>query len=108
MAEGAGQQFGPWITRLTVQREQPRSQFRQNETGFTKGPVTTVNGQPALELSQPKRSTHVYVSKSANPEIVQIQGPKGQGYVNFTGYDAPATITTPPASDTLDGAKYGF
>ncbi|MBV9384110.1 MAG: hypothetical protein JOY82_07645 [Streptosporangiaceae bacterium] len=82
--------------------------FAKNATGFTKGPATTVNGQPAQELNQPSHKTHVFVSQSATPEILQIQGPKGQGYVNFTNYDAPATITTPPAGETLDGTKYGF
>ena len=81
--------------------------FAKNETGFTKGPATTVNGQPAVQLSQTSKSTQVYVSDTASPQILHITGPKGQGYVDFSGYGAAATIT-PPAGDTLDGAKYGF
>jgi hypothetical protein len=82
--------------------------FAKNDTGFTKGSTTTINGQPAQELIQPSDSAHVYVSESANPQILHVQGPKGQGYVDFTGYNAATTITTPPASETLDGSKYGF
>jgi hypothetical protein len=82
--------------------------FAKNETGFTKGATTTINGQPAQELIQASDSAHVYVSESANPQILHVQGPKGQGYVDFTGYNAATTITTPPASETLDGSKYGF
>jgi hypothetical protein len=82
--------------------------FAQNETGFTKGPATTIDGQPAIELTQPSKSTHVYVSDTASPQILHITGPKGQGYVDFGAYGAAATITPPAASDTLDGTKYGF
>lgn len=82
--------------------------FAKNDTGFTKGATTTINGQPAQELTQPSDSAHVYVSESSSPQILHVQGPKGQGYVDFTGYNEPTTITTPPASDTLDGSKYGF
>lgn len=82
--------------------------FAKNDTGFTKGATTTINGQPAQELIQPSDSAHVYVSESSSPQILHVQGPKGQGYVDFTGYNQPTSITTPSASDTLDGSKYGF
>jgi hypothetical protein len=38
---------------------------------------------------------------------VRIDGGR-QGQLNFTAYDAPLTLTPPPASATIDGSRYGF
>jgi hypothetical protein len=39
--------------------------------------------------------------------VTSTQSSSG-GRIDFTGYGSPVTLTPPPASETLDGAKYGF
>jgi hypothetical protein len=84
--------------------------FSKQDTGFVKAGTGTINGQPALAFKQPKNPSNgtVYVSDSATPQILRIAGPAGQGSVNFTDYNAHATITAPPASEVVDGGKFGL
>jgi hypothetical protein len=30
------------------------------------------------------------------------------GHLDFSAYDAPLTLTAPPASETINGSQYGF
>jgi len=53
-------------------------------------------GQPGSE----------YVTNSASPEIVRLD--TSSGILDFSDYNAPLTLTPPPASETVDGSKYGF
>jgi hypothetical protein len=71
------------------------------------GRTTTVLGQPALQLNDAKQPGEVYVTASAHPEFLRV-GSGGGGYMDFTGYDAPFTVTPPPAAQTVDGASYNF
>jgi hypothetical protein len=84
--------------------------FAKEDTGFVKAGTATVNGQPTLGFNQPKNPSNgtVYVSESATPQILRIAGPAGQGSIDFSNYNAPATITAPPASDIIDGSKFGL
>jgi hypothetical protein len=84
--------------------------FDKELTGFVKDGTSTVDGQAAESFKQPAHagSGIVSVSESATPEIVRLQGTGGEGQVDFTDYDAPATITAPPASDVIDGSKFGL
>jgi hypothetical protein len=84
--------------------------FAKQDTGFVKAGTATINGQPALAFKQPKDSSNgtVYVSQSATPQIVRITGPAGQGSINFSDYNAHTTITAPPASEVIDGGKFGL
>jgi hypothetical protein len=86
------------------------SSFDKELTGFVKEGTSTIDGQPAEAFKQPAHagSGIVYVSASATPEIVRLQGPGGEGQVNFSNYNAPATITAPPAADVVDGSKFGL
>jgi hypothetical protein len=86
------------------------SGFDNEDTGFVKDGTATVNGQPTEAFKQPTHSGSgiVYISQSSTPEIVRLQGPSNQGQVNFTNYNAPATITAPAASDVIDGSKFGL
>ena len=62
----------------------------------------SVEGQPALALTQPNSTdgSTVYVSDSAIPEILSLQESVGQGaFLDFTNFNAPVTITAPPAAD---------
>jgi hypothetical protein len=86
------------------------SSFDKQLTGFVKEGTSTIDGQAAEAFKQPAQagSGTVYVSGSATPEIVRLQGTGDEGQVSFTDYNAPATITAPPASDVIDGSKFGL
>jgi hypothetical protein len=86
------------------------SSFDQELTGFVKDGTSTIGGQATEAFKQPAHagSGIVYVSESATPEILRLQGPGGEGQVTFSNYNAPATITAPPASDVIDGSKFGL
>jgi hypothetical protein len=81
----------------------------ENPTGIVKAKNATISGQPALEIKDAKGSDAAYVSVSARPQFLRITGTgSSSGQLDFTGYGTPVTLTAPPASQTLDGAKYGF
>jgi hypothetical protein len=84
--------------------------FAKQDTGFVAAGTATINGQPALGFKQPKNASNgtVYVSDTATPQIVRIAGPASAGSVDFSDYNAPATITAPPASAIVDGSQYGL
>jgi hypothetical protein len=86
------------------------SSFDKEVTGFVKDGTATIDGQATEAFKQPTHagSGIVYISQSATPEIVRLQGPANQGQINFTNYNAPATITAPPASEVIDGSKFGL
>jgi hypothetical protein len=74
----------------------------------TKAQTTTVDGQPAVALTDVGYyAVTMYVSTSAPIRLLRVRTP-GQGYTDFTDYNAPATFTAPPAIDTVDGAEYGL
>jgi hypothetical protein len=84
--------------------------FAKEDTGFVAAGSAMISGQPALGFKQPKNTSNgtVYVSDTATPEIVRIAGPSNEGSVDFSDYNAPATITAPPASKVIDGSKFGL
>jgi hypothetical protein len=50
-----------------------------------------------------------YVTDTAKPEVLGITiGGSGGGSLTFTYYTTPPAITPPPASESIDGSKYGF
>jgi hypothetical protein len=77
---------------------------------IAKGPVTTVNGQQALELKDKSKSATMYVTDTSSPQILQVISTQSgnSGKVYFTGYGNPVTLTPPPASETINGAPFGF
>jgi hypothetical protein len=86
------------------------AQIHSGAAAATKSKTTTVNGQSAVELTVIQQGTTgtAYVSVSATPEFLEIAAP-GQGRLDFTDYNnAAVTVTPPPASETIDGSKYGF
>jgi hypothetical protein len=86
------------------------SGFDKEVTGFVKDGTATIDGQATEAFKQPTHagSGIVYISQSSTPEIVRLQGPASEGQINFTNYNAPATITAPPASDVIDGSQFGL
>jgi hypothetical protein len=76
-----------------------------DDTGFVKSGTATIAGQPALAFKQARTA---YISDSATPEIVRVAGTASQGTFDFSDYNAPATITAPPAGDVIDGSELGL
>jgi hypothetical protein len=84
------------------------SGFNKEVTGFVKDGTATINGQATEAFKQPTHagSGIVYISESSIPEIVRLRGPSNEGEINFINYNAPVTITAPPAGDVIDGSKF--
>jgi ribosomal protein S8E len=79
-----------------------------NTGTVTKGAVTTIDGQRALALKDSKEGGTLYVTDTSAPRILQVTNPSKSdgGSLTFT-YDT-VTVTAPPASETVDGSKYGM
>lgn len=69
----------------------------------------TVNGQPAIELKDTGDKAAVYVSDTASPVLLEVYDPTTGGSTMYFGeYGAATALTIPPASEVVDGSKYGF
>jgi hypothetical protein len=73
---------------------------------FTKGTATTISGQRVLQIKATGQPGSEYVTNSASPQVVRLD--TGSGIMDFSDYNAPLTLTPPPANLTVDGSKYGF
>jgi hypothetical protein len=82
--------------------------FGGHPVGLVKGATTTISGQPALQIRDTVDTASVYVSISARPEFLRLNGGGTNGHLDFSHYNEPLHLLPPPASETLDGAKYGF
>jgi hypothetical protein len=84
------------------------SAFTQSDTGFVKSGAATVDGQPALVLTQPGFTPQgtIYISDSATPEILRIEESANQSVlIDFSNFNAPVAIAAPPAADIFSGPK---
>lgn len=79
-------------------------------TRLQKGSTSTVDGQPALQLKDTAGSGTIEVSNTAEPRLLSATDPSPTdgGTFAFTDYNAPVNLTPPPASETIDGKKYGL
>jgi hypothetical protein len=81
------------------------------QDALAKGKVTTLNGTQVLPLNDTAEGSVSYVTDASKPQLVAITSPKGakngSGKITVT-YDAPVTLTAPPASQVLDGSKLGI
>jgi hypothetical protein len=76
---------------------------------WVKGTRTTLNGQPVLLISDVTEQGTFYVTDTANPELLRITTTGTDvTTTGYSGYGTPATITPPPASEVVDGSKYGL
>ena len=82
------------------------SAFGSELKDLVKGKITTIAGQPALQLAGKRHSTSAYVTISARPEFLRIDV-SGQEHTVFTGYNRPLTLTPPPAGQTISTAQLG-
>ena len=80
-----------------------------DDAGTTKAGTATIDGQRAVKLVNAKQHGTAYVTDTTKPEVLQIAvAGSGGGSLSFTYYTTPPPITAPPASQTIDGSKYGF
>jgi hypothetical protein len=85
------------------------SQSSSDDAGTTKAGTAMIDGQRALKLVNAKQHGTAYVSDTTKPEVLQIAvSGSGGGSLSFTYYTTAPAITPPPASQTIDGSKYGF
>ena len=80
------------------------SAFGSELKDLVKGKITTIAGQPALQLAGKRHSTSAYVTISGRPEFLRIDV-SGQEHTVFTGYNRPLTLTPPPADQTISTAQ---
>jgi hypothetical protein len=73
--------------------------------GMSKGATTTIAGQQALAINT-ANSGVLYVTVASAPRLLRVDG-GSQGHLNFS-YGPSPTLTPPPASETVNGAQYGF
>ncbi len=71
--------------------------------------TAVIDGQRALKITSAMEHGTAYVSDTAKPEILQIAASgSGDWTASFTYYATAPAITPPPASEVIDGSKYGF
>lgn len=75
--------------------------------GLQKGPVSTMAGQQVLQLSDTGDAASLYVTDTQTPEVVSLDS-GGDGKMEFDHYNAPVSLTPPPASLTVSGKAYGL
>lgn len=82
---------------------------KSTHKGLTKAAGPPINGQPTVMIKDTADSAAMYVSDVATPEILRIakSGSDG-GHIDFSGYGTPVMISAPPASQTINGAQFGF
>ena len=83
------------------------SAFGGELKSLVKGKITTIAGQPALQLAGQRHSMSAYVTISARPEFLRIDVSGQEHTVPFTGYNRPLTLTPPPAGQTISTAQLG-
>jgi hypothetical protein len=77
-------------------------------TDVAKGPVAIVGGQRVLPLTDKAKGGTLYVTDTNPPRILQLSNTKAGNSGKLTFSYAPVTLTPPPASQTVDGARLGF
>lgn len=76
---------------------------------FSKGTLSSVNGKKVLPLEAGAHGGTLDVTDESVPEIAEIYGTSAgnNGKIVFTE-GSPVTVTAPPASQSLNGAQFGF
>jgi hypothetical protein len=93
--------------RMLCSPAQLADSFGNQMNHLVKGTTTTIAGQSALQLRDTSTSNSAYVTISASPEFLRLNG-GSKGQLDFSDYNAPVTLTPPPASETIDGSKIGM
>jgi hypothetical protein len=85
--------------------------FDGSDTIARKGALTTVNGTPAITLTERDGAEHytLYVATQGKPYLLKLvtKGGKEPGTVVLSGFDKPVGVKVPAAKDTIDLDKLG-
>jgi uncharacterized protein with von Willebrand factor type A (vWA) domain len=76
-------------------------------SGEVKGATATIAGRSALQLKDTADNGSVWIATDGTPDILKLDSP-GDGTLTFVYYEKPVTIAVPPASEVVDGKKYGM
>jgi hypothetical protein len=73
----------------------------------TKGETKTINGTPAISLVEKGGDSPgtLWVATQGEPYPLRLEGPTGEGAIDFTEYNQPVDIRTPPADQVIDVSK---
>lgn len=75
--------------------------FSAAGAALAKGPVTDIDGQQTIKLTVQGMSESSYVTDTATPEYLRAD--LTDMTMDFSGYNAPVSITAPPSSDVISG-----
>jgi hypothetical protein len=68
---------------------------------LSKGPTTTIDGQPVLSVSDASHGGNLYVATTGKPYPIEIsKAGKTGGTISFSDWNAPVTLTAP--KDAID------
>ena len=70
---------------------------------LTKGSTATIDGQPAIGITDSSTGGVLYVATTGPAYPLQLKLGKGKGQVDFTDWDQPVTLTAP--AHPVDYAK---
>ncbi len=71
--------------------------------------TVTVSGQRVVRFADSNDPGYLDISDTAKPVLLAANDPNSSGgLIGFSDYNTPLTITAPPASQTLEGSKYGL
>ncbi len=73
--------------------------------GMSKGATTMISGQQALKINTANDGV-LYVTVASAPRLLRVDG-GSDGHLNFS-YGSTPHLVAPPASETVNGAQYGF
>lgn len=79
------------------------------DASLIKGTKTTFDGQPAIKITDNTGKGYAYVTDTSTPQLLLIHSTgSGGGQLNFVYGGIADAITPPPASQTIDGSKFGL
>ncbi|MGH2850056.1 MAG: hypothetical protein ACRDLP_05510 [Solirubrobacteraceae bacterium] len=106
---------GKWLKTPTTGQYASVSAFTDIHTLFaqllspkgklTKGPTTTLHGQPAVGVTNPADGGILYVATTGKPYPLEVAGNTKNGQLVINGIDQPVTLTPPKTS--IDISKLG-
>lgn len=74
---------------------------------LTKGPTTTISGQPVVELRGTSRDGSLYVATSGQPYPIEIVRRGSEtGRVSFTGWNKPVPLSAPSGAIDLSQLQH--
>ena len=77
------------------------SEILKPEGTVTKGEAKVVNGVPTIALVDGEAGT-LYIATQGEPYPIRLEGKAGEGAVDFSEFNASATVAAPPAGEVFD------